>query len=177
MLRKDEIEKLSFLMIDDNQLMLTILRTLLHGLGAHNIYEALDAARGLEELINNKVDIILLDNKMKTLDGLEFTRIVRSASDLPNHEIPIIMVSGYTESWRVKKARDAGVNEFIIKPLSAKHLMDRINEVITNPRTFIKSSKYIGPDRRRHINENYKGEERRKNKQSPSADNHSTNVK
>lgn len=161
MLKKPEFENLSFLIVDDNHMMVAILRTLLHGFGVHEIYDANDAITGFEELINSKIDIILLDNRMDTLDGIEFTRMVRTAADSPNHYTPIIMISGYTERFKVQQARDVGVNEFISKPLSAKNLSDRINQVVYNPRAFIETPKFFGPDRRRSKNLGYTGPERR----------------
>lgn len=156
-----EIAKLSFLIIDDNSMMVAIIKTLLHGFGVHEIYDANDAITGFEELTNSKIDVILLDNKMDTLDGVEFTRMVRTAADSPNHYVPIIMISAHTERSRVQQARDVGINEFVSKPLSAKNLSDRISEVIKNPRPFIETPKYFGPDRRRTKNSTYKGPERR----------------
>lgn len=161
MFSKPKIAKLSFLIIDDNSMMVTIIKTLLHGFGVHEIYDANDAVSGFEELTNSKVDIILLDNMMDTLNGIEFTRMVRTARDSPNHYIPIIMISAYTERTRIQAARDVGVNEFICKPISAKNLSDRIMEVVNHPRDFIETPKYFGPDRRRTKNAGYKGPERR----------------
>jgi two-component system, chemotaxis family, chemotaxis protein CheY len=59
-------------------------------------------------------------------------------------------------------ARDAGVTEFLAKPLSAKALYQRVLNVVANPRPFIKTKTYFGPDRRRNVKENYNGPERRK---------------
>lgn len=167
MIAQPEIAKLSFLIVDDNSMMVTIIKTLLHGFGVHEIYDANDAISGFEELSNAKIDIILLDNKMDTLNGIEFTRMVRTANDSPNHYIPIIMISAYTQRSSIQAARDVGVNEFICKPLSAKNLSDRISQVINHPRAFIETPQFFGPDRRRNKNSKYSGPERRKQKLQP----------
>jgi two-component system, chemotaxis family, chemotaxis protein CheY len=70
------------------------------------------------------------------------------------------MVTGHTEKARVTAARDAGITEFLAKPISAKALYQRVVNVVANPRPFIKT--YFGPDRRRNVNPNYVGPERRK---------------
>ena len=57
-------------------------------------------------------------------------------------------------------ARDAGVNEFVVKPFSAQGLFTRIQAVIEKPRPFVKVSGYFGPDRRRRRRP-FEGEERR----------------
>jgi DNA-binding response OmpR family regulator len=72
------------------------------------------------------------------------------------------MLTGHSEKKRVVAARDAGVTEFLAKPISAKGLYQRIVNVVANPRPFIKTKTYFGPDRRRNVNPNYVGTERRK---------------
>jgi hypothetical protein len=59
-------------------------------------------------------------------------------------------------------ARDAGVTEFLAKPISANALYQRVLNIVANPRPFIKTKTYFGPDRRRNVNPNYNGPERRK---------------
>ena len=59
-------------------------------------------------------------------------------------------------------ARDAGITEFLAKPISAKALYQRVLNVVANPRPFIRTRSYFGPDRRRNANPNYAGAERRK---------------
>jgi two-component system, chemotaxis family, chemotaxis protein CheY len=71
-------------------------------------------------------------------------------------------VTGHSEKKRVISARDAGVTEFLAKPISAKSLYHRILNIVINPRPFIKSKNYFGPDRRRNAAANYTGPERRK---------------
>jgi two-component system, chemotaxis family, chemotaxis protein CheY len=72
------------------------------------------------------------------------------------------MLTGHSEKKRVIAARDAGVTEFLAKPLSAKALYQRILNVVANPRPFIKTKTYFGPDRRRNTSGTYNGPERRK---------------
>ncbi len=72
------------------------------------------------------------------------------------------MLTGHSEKKRVTAARDAGITEFLAKPISAKGLYQRIVNVVANPRPFIKTKTYFGPDRRRNVNPNYVGAERRK---------------
>jgi DNA-binding response OmpR family regulator len=72
------------------------------------------------------------------------------------------MVSGHAEKRRVIMARDAGCNEFLVKPISSKGLYDRILGVVAFPRPFIRTKSYFGPDRRRGASNNYSGPDRRK---------------
>jgi len=99
---------------------------------------------------------------MPIFDGLELTQMIRQPGANANPFVPIIMITGHTEKARVTAARDAGVTEFLAKPISAKSLYQRIVNVVANPRPFIKTKNYFGPDRRRGVNSNYVGPERRK---------------
>ncbi len=71
------------------------------------------------------------------------------------------MLTGYAERSLVMEARDAGVTEFIAKPLTAQALVNRLGAVIFKPRPFVRTSSYFGPDRRRRDDPNYDGPLRR----------------
>ena len=99
---------------------------------------------------------------MPIFDGLELTQMIRQPGANANPYVAIIMLTGHSEKKRVTSARDAGVTEFLAKPISAKGLYQRIANVVANPRPFIKTKSYFGPDRRRSTNSSYGGPERRK---------------
>lgn len=155
------IERLNFLVVDDNKHMRALVKGILHALGTRNVHEAGDGADAFKELRHFPADIIICDWNMSPLDGLDFVRLVRTAKDSPNPFVPIIMLTGHTEMARVVEARDAGVHEFLAKPISAKGLYSRIKAIIDRPRPFVRTGTYFGPDRRRRQVE-YKGRERRK---------------
>ena len=156
-----DFNRLRFLVIDDNPHMRRIIRTLLHGLGTRDVFEADDGATGLDAFTHNGPDIVLIDWAMPVFDGLELTKMIRETDGTANPYVPIIMITGHTEKDRVTAARDAGITEFLAKPISAKALYQRIASVVANPRPFIKTKTYFGPDRRRNTNPNYAGPERR----------------
>jgi CheY-like chemotaxis protein len=157
-----DFNRLRFLVIDDNAHMRRILRTLLHSFGTRDVYEAEDGASGLEAFMHFIPDIVITDWAMPIFDGLELTQMIRQPGANGNPYVPIIMLTGHSEKKRVLSARDAGVTEFLAKPISAKALYQRILNVVANPRPFIKTKNYFGPDRRRNVNANYVGPERRK---------------
>ena len=98
---------------------------------------------------------------MAPMDGLELTRRVRNDEKSSNPFVPIIMITGHTEKYRVEAARDAGVTEFLAKPVTAHNLFARITEILERPRAFVRCDSYFGPDRRRRETENYMGPWRR----------------
>ena len=157
-----DFSKLRFLIIDDNVHMRRIVRTLLHAFGSRLVHEAEDGATGLEAFAQFMPDIVLLDWSMPMLDGLKFAQMVRQPGAHENAFVPIIMLTGHSERAHVTAARDAGITEFMVKPISPDALYRRIVNVIANPRPFIKTNTYFGPDRRRNVAPSYKGLERRK---------------
>jgi two-component system chemotaxis response regulator CheY len=157
-----DFNRLRFLVVDDNAHMRRILRTLLHGFGAREVYEAEDGASGLEAFTHYMPDIMIADWVMPIFDGLELAQMIRQPGANANPYVPIIMLTGHSDKQRVMIARDAGVTEFLAKPISAKALYERILNVLIKPRPFVKTRTYFGPDRRRNVNPNYSGIERRK---------------
>ena len=156
-----DFNKLRFLICDDNPHMRRILRTLLHSFGAREVYESEDGATALEMYTHYVPDIVITDWSMPIFDGLELTQMIRQPESKGNPYAPIIMLTGHSEKRRVTVARDAGVTEFLAKPISAKGLYQRILNVVANPRPFIKTKTYFGPDRRRNTTNAYIGPERR----------------
>ena len=154
-------EKLKALIVEDNAHMRSLLRALLNSVGIRDIAEAAHGGAALQLLRERKSDLVLSDLAMKPMDGLAFTRQVRNADASPNPFVPIIMITGHTEKHRVEAARDAGVTEFLAKPITAANLFARIAEIVERPRAFVRCESYFGPDRRRRMIEDYAGPWRR----------------
>jgi two-component system, chemotaxis family, chemotaxis protein CheY len=155
-------ELLRVLVIEDNTHMRALLRSLMHAMGIEHITDRTDGAAGYEELRAQHFDFAVTDLSMKPVDGIEFTRLVRTAPDSPNPYVPIVMVTGHTERALVEAARDAGVTEFLAKPITAQNLYLRIAEIVERPRSFVRSASYFGPDRRRRRDRIFEGPHRRK---------------
>ena len=157
---------ITILIVDDNQHMRGILKELLRAAGVSDIKEASDPLEAFEYMKSSLIDLLLVDLSMPLMDGVEFIRMVRTNENSPNHFLPIIMITGHSERSRVNAARDAGVNEFLVKPVTAKGLMERLSLIVNRPRNFVKSKQFFGPDRRRRADPNFSGEERRKDLQA-----------
>jgi CheY-like chemotaxis protein len=154
-------ETLRVLLVDDNWHMRSIAMTLLQSFGIRQIHDVQSGAEGVKITQSLPVDLALVDFKMEPMNGVEFTRIIRNAPDSRNPYLPIIIMTGHSAVVRVMEARDAGVTEFIAKPLTARTLLNRLNAVIYKPRPFIRSQTYFGPDRRRRADPAHKGPWRR----------------
>src|SRR3954471_17753524 len=152
---------LKILLVDDNHHMRVLLGEILKAVGVRHIFEASDGAQGLQMMRSHAIDIIMTDLSMQPLDGIDFVRLLRRSPDSPNQMCPVIMITGHSTLARVHEARDAGVNEFLAKPLTAKGVIERITQVIDNPRAFVKNEAYFGPDRRRRADPHFRGPWRR----------------
>ena len=152
---------LRVLVVEDNQHMRSLLRSLLNSIGIREIHEAANGTAALEILREKTCDLVLSDLAMKPMDGIDFTRDVRQSPRSANPFLPVIMVTGHTERNKVEAARDAGVTEFIAKPVTAQSLFARIGEILERPRAFVRCETYFGPDRRRKAQEDYTGPWRR----------------
>ena len=167
------LERVNFLVVDDNRHMRALVKGILIALGVKGIIKASNGVDAFRELHHFAADIIIADWNMDPLNGIDFTRLVRTADDSPNHFVPIILLTSYTELNRVMEARDAGISEFLAKPISARKLYSRVQSIIESPRPFIRTTgmnAYFGPDRRRMDHASYKGPERRKKQAAPIRD-------
>jgi CheY-like chemotaxis protein len=112
-----DFKRLRFLVIDDNAHMRRILRTMCTWFGTREVYEAEDGATGLEAFTHYMPDIVLTDWFMPIFDGLELAQMIRQPGANANPYVPIIMLTGHSEKKRVLSARDAGITEFLAKPI------------------------------------------------------------
>lgn len=140
--------ELKVLLVDDNEHMRAIVGTILKGIGIVNLREARDGSEALEALRTWPADIAIIDFRMEPMDGVDFTRLVRNAADSRNPFLPIIMMTGFADRPRVEEARDSGVTELIVKPVTARAIIDRLNAVVYRPRPFVRTEDYFGPQRR-----------------------------
>jgi two-component system chemotaxis response regulator CheY len=150
---EDLIQSLWVLVVDDNQYMRKMIRNLLVNCGVKDIYEAADGIAALDAIRTVAPDVVILDWEMPLLNGAELVRIVRSPGVFPMPDIPIIMLTGHCERWRVVEAVKLGVNEYLTKPVSAKAIYDRLVSIMTQPRPVVQMGDYYGPEPRNLLNE------------------------
>jgi CheY-like chemotaxis protein len=157
------LRKLAVLVLEDNANMAHIVKTILRTFGVIHIYEASDVGEAFALVRQYAVDVAFVDYNLGFMDGLDFVRMIRTAPDTPNPYLPIVMLTAYSETHRVMQARDAGVTEFCVKPVTAIEVYRKMVEVIDHPRPFVRTGNFFGPDRRRRSEdeEPYKGPERR----------------
>jgi DNA-binding response OmpR family regulator len=148
-IEQNALSKIHILVVEDDRIMRTLVRDMLQIMGFSHVTLASDGLEAIECLNTLTPDIIVCDWKMQGMDGLAMTQFIRERAPGGKRFVPIIMLTGRSEEHHVLRARDAGINEYLIKPFTAQHLFDRIKMVIENPRGFVISDDFIGPDRRR----------------------------
>jgi two-component system, chemotaxis family, chemotaxis protein CheY len=142
------IQSLSILVVDDSQYMRRIVRNLLMNIGVKTIHEAADGIAALDAIRTIEPDVVVLDWELPLLNGAELVRIVRSPGVFPTPDLPIIMLTAHGERWRVVEASRIGVNEYLVKPVSAKSLFDRLASILAKPRANVQVGDYYGPEPR-----------------------------
>jgi len=152
---------LKVLLVDDNQHMRILLNEILRAIGVRHVFEAVDGVEALAVMRQTSIDVVITDLSMGPVDGLHLVQLLRRAPESPNPYTPVIMITGHSTERRVQAARDVGVNEFLAKPVTARAVVDRLTQLIENPRPFVRSSDYFGPDRRRRDNPRHQGPWRR----------------
>ncbi len=152
---------IKILLVDDNHHMRVLLTEILRAIGVKHIFEAGDGAEALQIMRTHQVDVVMTDLAMQPLDGIDFVKLLRNSPDSPNQMAPVIMITGHSTARRVAEARDAGVNEFLAKPVTARGVIERIGEIVEHPRPYIRTSDFFGPERRRKTDPHFAGPWRR----------------
>ena len=143
------LTNLKFLVVDDHAQIRSLVRTILFALGARNILDAADGGERLKVATESEPDIVIVDWAMEPMSGIDMVKAMRQSNNDKLKYIPIIMLTGFSERGRIVAARNAGINEYLLKPISPRTLYSRVRAIIEQPRRFVKTKYYFGPDRRR----------------------------
>lgn len=125
------------------------LRDVLVAMGFGNVLTASHGPEAVMAITAHSPGIVLVDRRLPKLDGLQLTRQVRRDKTLASNIIPVVLMADHVDAGLVAAARDAGVNEIVLKPVSMTTLVKRLMYVLTHPRRLVETNAYVGPDRRR----------------------------
>ena len=118
---------MNILIVDDYKTMLRIIRNLLKQLGFNNVDEATDGSMALQKLRDKDYGLVISDWNMEPMTGIQLLREVRADSKLKN--LPFIMITAESKTENVVAAKQAGVNNYIVKPFNADTLRSKISAV------------------------------------------------
>jgi two-component system chemotaxis response regulator CheY len=150
------LRDLVILVADPNSYVRRVVHGILRGFGANKVLEVENSLGLFHALSGQKIDILLCDTRLPPHGGLTLTRTIRRNADNENRTMPILLMSSGTSETTIKNARDAGANMVVAKPMSPTSLYDRLGWIAFNPRPFVDTATYFGPDRRFKI-EGYPG--------------------
>ena len=156
-----DISSIQFLLVDSDAHMRTTITDTMRQYGIRGIAEADDGEAAFEMLDRVNPDIILTEFELPKLSGIDFIKKVRRESDQVHKVKPIIILSAHSQQDQVMEARDAGITEYLAKPVDAKTIYMRICSVVLHPRAFVEIDSFAGPDRRRRHDPYLVGQARR----------------
>lgn len=116
------------LIVDDFKTMLKIIQSMLKQMGFKQIDEATDGAAALTKLRTNKYDLVLSDWNMEPMTGLDLLKQMRADGTLAH--IPVILITAESKAENIIAAKQAGVNNYIVKPFNAITLKEKLTTVI-----------------------------------------------
>ena len=121
---------MNILIVDDYKTMLRIIRNLLKTLGFNNVDEATDGSMALQKLRDKEYGLVISDWNMEPMTGIQLLREVRADSKLKS--LPFIMITAESKTENVVAAKEAGVNNYIVKPFNAATLKTKLSSVLGN---------------------------------------------
>jgi CheY-like chemotaxis protein len=161
---------LSVLVADANNFSRGLIGEILRSLQVANISSARDADMAKTFLLERPIDVMLLSwEETDAMDGLKLVREMRRLEDDRVRRLPVILVTAGLTRQLVISGRDAGVDEFLAKPISPVALKQRLEMVLETPRPFVDCTVYLGPCRRRKNPADYYGAKRRAGERAPAA--------
>lgn len=119
---------MNILIVDDYKTMLRIIRNLLKQLGFNNVDEATDGSMALQKLRDKDYGLVISDWNMEPMTGIQLLREVRADMRLRN--LPFIMITAESKTENVVAAKEAGVNNYIVKPFNAATLKTKLSSVL-----------------------------------------------
>jgi len=119
---------MSVLIVDDYKTMLRIIRNLLKQIGFENVDDAADGAEALEKLRGKDYGLVISDWNMEPMTGFELLKEVRADDKM--RKTPFIMVTAESKTDNVVAAKQAGVDNYIVKPFNAETLKSKLTAVL-----------------------------------------------
>lgn len=160
--RKFNPAMISILIVEDNDPLRRMITEVLRGAGFGRIIQARSAEEGISRIAAFAPDLMICDWGLPGMSGLDLVLSVRRAAvntdkRFSNPKMPVVMLTARQRSKDVTEARNAGADEFVIKPFSTAGLLKAVNACLTRPRPFVIAAGYIGPCRRRKPDDDYMG--------------------
>ncbi len=119
---------MNVLIVDDYKTMLRIIENLLKQLGFKNVAQATDGSMALKMMHEGSYGLVISDWNMEPMTGLQLLKEVRADAKLK--ATPFIMITAESKVENVAAAKEAGVNNYIVKPFNAETLKLKMTAVL-----------------------------------------------
>lgn len=157
------LAKHSILVVDGEREMARLLRQLLASLGARSVRTVVDAAAAQAVIAEERPDIVIAGLEMTSMSGVDLAAWIRASDDDDVKRAGILLTTAKSETAMLLRARDAGVDQFLAKPIDLARLERKLEAVISKRRPFVEHAGYVGPSRRSGgRGEGYDGPKRRR---------------
>lgn len=153
-----KLSELSVLVLDGDTGYRRLMVSELRNLGVSSVKSADKPEDALEILTSHQIDV------MVTEFYIPFIKFVRASKKTAVRTLPIILVTNRMVKEDVLAARDAGINTFVAKPVSASALCEQILRAVNDARPIVASEDFTGPDRRRRGDGTFNGPDRRESR-------------
>lgn len=122
-------KSMHILIVDDYTTMLRIIKNLLKQLGFDNVDEATDGTAAFEKVKSKQYGLIISDWNMEPMTGYDLLKKIRGSTEA-FRTTPFIMVTAESKTENVIAAKQAGVNNYIVKPFNAETLKSKMVAVL-----------------------------------------------
>ena len=164
---KQKLKNIHVLVVISSRQAADLIKQIFENIGFHSIYIAYTAIEAIALLKTVRVHIIVADAELEIMGnavdprsedddsdvlkflGIKFMHRIRHSLKSPAPYTPILILIDSPNTQTILTARDAGVNEIIVKPIEARSFCERIVNLIDNPKMHITSDNYKGPCRRK----------------------------
>ncbi|MFT3810010.1 MAG: response regulator [Micropepsaceae bacterium] len=160
--RNAVLESQGILVVEPQTSMLRLMREFLSDIGARGLTGTMTAEDALLKLQERPFALVIADVRLSDLDGIELTRQMRYGFRDGRRRTPVLLTMEMATAGRIREARDAGVNEILLKPFNLQGLERKVSAALTDRRAFIETLHYTGPERRRDAARAHRGPFRRK---------------
>lgn len=155
-----DFKDLSVMVADQTPYIARVTVSMLRVLEIRDIKTFSDIDEMLAGLLSGKADLIMTELDMEPVDGLTLIRKIRGSKHEQIRCLPLMVTAGFATKRLVGQARNAGADDFMVKPFSVNTLYTRLVKLTERRQPFVDTKTYFGPDRRRK-DRGYGGPDRR----------------
>jgi len=127
----NDLYKIRILVVEDQHLMRELTIEALNSIGFAAVEGVENGARALKQMQKQRFDVIVTDIEMKPVNGFELVRAIRAGQTSHPRGLPIIFLTGFSDVGTLSSAADLDVQVFIVKPVSARLLREKVEQALT----------------------------------------------